>query len=418
MDFYEIEGGTPLVGEVSINGAKNAALPLMAASLLSSEPSVLHRVPDIEDVHTMADLLRSLGARVEWQGKGSLMIQAGPGLSPRLPDELTRKMRASVLLMGPLLARLGEVELSHPGGCAIGPRPINLHLDGLRYLGAQVTAEAGALRATTTGLQGTLIVLDFPSVGATENLMLAATAAKGVTIVRNAAREPEIVELQDFLNKMGARIRGAGTDTIRVRGVRELHGAEHRVIPDRIEAATFLVAGAVTRGRVTVADVIPEHLEAVLAKLEAAGCTVEEGNDLVEVSLQGRPAPIAFRALPYPGFPTDAQPQMCVLCALADGVSLVHENVFAQRFHHLEELMRMGANVFHEGGYAVITGVSKLTGATVEAADLRGGAALVLAGLAAEGITRVERAYHMDRGYESFAEKMQSLGAQLKRLAN
>lgn len=417
IDRFIIQGGRPLKGTVLASGAKNAALPLLAATILSEETSVLRRVPDIEDVRTMLELLESIGAKVRWLGQGEIEITPGSSLSATAPDHLIRRMRASILIMGPLLARVGRVEVTRPGGCSIGPRPINLHLDGLRFLGASIQDEGGRLSGSAERLEGTMIVLDFPSVGATQNLMMSATLAKGVTIIRNAAKEPELIDLQSMLNKMGAKVRGAGTDTIRIRGVARLHGAEHELLPDRVEAGTFLIAGALTRGDVTVDKVIPGHLESVLAKLEAAGAGVENKGDALRVRMLRRPEPLAFRSLPYPGFPTDLQPQMSVIACVADGVSVIYENVFSSRFKHLDELIRMGALVFHEERYAVITGVDGLQGAYVSAADLRGGAALVLAGLVAEGETEVENAQHIHRGYEDFTSKLQELGAEIQRLS-
>ncbi len=417
IDRFIIQGGRPLKGAVVASGAKNAALPLMAATILSEETSVLRRVPDIEDVHTMLELLEGIGAKVRWLGPGEVEITPGSSLDTTAPDHLIRRMRASILIMGPLLARNGKVEVTRPGGCAIGPRPINLHLDGLRFLGASIQDEGGRLLGTADRLEGTMIVLDFPSVGATQNLMMSATMAKGVTIIRNAAKEPEIADLQSLLNKMGAKVRGAGTDTIRIRGVPRLHGAEHELLPDRIEVGTFLVAGALTQGDVTIDKVIPGHLESVLAKLEAVGATIEDKGDALRVRMTRRPEPLAFRSLPYPGFPTDLQPQMSVIACVANGVSVIYENVFSSRFKHLDELIRMGALVFHEERYAVITGADALQGAYVSASDLRGGAALVLAGLVAKGQTEVENAHHVHRGYEDFTGKLLQLGAEIGRLS-
>jgi UDP-N-acetylglucosamine 1-carboxyvinyltransferase len=413
-----IQGGRPLQGTWRVSGAKNAALKMMAAALMASEPCLVDDVPDIRDVATMMGVMRHLGADVRLEPGGRLHIKPPDYPCWEAPEHLVRQMRASVLVMGPLLARTGRVRISMPGGCAIGPRPIDLHLKGLRQLGAEIVEEHGFVEAWAHRLEGAEIQLDFPSVGATENLMMAATMARGVTIIRNAAREPEIVDLQTFLNNMGARIVGAGTDTIRITGVRELGGARHAVIPDRIEAGTAMVAAAITGGDVVVTNVIPEHLEAVTAKLREAGVEVEPaGAGALRVRGSLRPKAFSVRTQPYPGFPTDMQPQFMALAAVAEGASLVKETVYTSRMKHADELRRMGADIVVDGSVAVIRGVERLTGAVVEATDLRAGAALILAGLAAEGDTVVEGMEHIDRGYELIDEKLRSVGARVRRIS-
>lgn len=406
-----IIGGHRLSGEVPASGAKNSALPLIAAALLTEEACVLERVPRIRDVDIMIRVVQALGCAVSWEEEHVLRLRSGVHVSSQPPEDLVREMRASVQVVGPLLARFGEATIATPGGCAIGPRPVNLHVQGFRAMGAAVAEEGALLRFRTKRLHGTDILLDYPSVGATENLMMAACLASGQTFIRNAAREPEIVDLQSLLNQMGARVRGAGTDVVRVDGVARLHGARHTVIPDRIEVGTYLAAGAITRGDVTVTDVIPQHCEAILAKLAEMGAEVTRTESAVRVKAVRRLRGTTVRALPYPGFPTDMQPQLTSVACLAEGVSFVHEEVFASRFKHVEELVRMGADIRVEGRVAIVQGVEYLTGTTLHAPDLRAGAALTLAALAARGDSVLEGALHLERGYEDLPGKLAALGA-------
>ncbi|MGE5576389.1 MAG: UDP-N-acetylglucosamine 1-carboxyvinyltransferase [Syntrophothermus sp.] len=415
MEKYIIRGGRRLEGSVRVSGAKNAVLPVMAAALMAPGVSVLHRVPRIIDVETMMQLLSALGAKVSWAGPDTLEITPGCDLGWEAPDALIREMRASIQVLGPLLARLGRVKVFQPGGCAIGPRPIDFHIRGMEALGARQVGEGGCIVMEADRLRGAEIMLDLPSVGATENIMCAATLAQGTTVIRNAAREPEIVELQTFLNQMGAQVRGAGTDVIRVHGVNELHGAEYTVIPDRIEAGTFMVAAAITGGEVLVDDLIVDHQEAVIAKLLEAGIEVQRYEKAIRVAGRRPWRAFALRSQPYPGFPTDMQPQMMALAALAQGVSIITETVYSNRFKHADELMRMGAQIRLEGRCAIVTGVKALHGAVVNATDLRAGAGMVLAGLAAEGITRIEEIQRIERGYEDLAGKLAGLGAEISR---
>nr|MBO2476685.1 UDP-N-acetylglucosamine 1-carboxyvinyltransferase [Bacillota bacterium] len=413
-----IRGGRPLVGSVQVSSAKNAVLKMMAAALMTSGRCAIRRAPAIRDVETMADLIRCLGANVTRDSGGNLVIDGSGVDGVEAPEQLVRRMRASVLVMGPLLARCGRVRVPLPGGCAIGPRPIELHLQGLRQMGARITEERGFVEARADRLRGTEIHLDYPSVGATENLMMAACLAEGTTVIRNPAREPEIVDLQLFLNKMGARVRGAGGDAIYIEGVEELSGAEHEPIPDRIEAGTYMVAAAITWGEIILHPVIPRHVEAVTAKLREAGAIVEEvGPDTLRVRGGERPRPLYVRTQPYPGFPTDMQPQFMALLAVAAGASIISETVYTSRMKHADELRRMGADIVVDGQVAIVRGVRRLTGACVEASDLRAGAALILAGLAADGETVVEGVHHVDRGYEAIEEKLRGLGADVRRVA-
>jgi UDP-N-acetylglucosamine 1-carboxyvinyltransferase len=409
-----IEGGVPLRGEVRISAAKNAALPLLAASLLSEAPVVLENVPRLADVRTIAELLRRLGADVH-QADG-VTTAATPRLtSVEAPYELVSTMRASVLVLGPLVARAGRARVALPGGCAIGVRPIDLHLKGLERLGAEIELSQGYVEARAARLKGARIVFDVVTVTGTENLMMAAALAEGTTLLENAAREPEVFDLARLLNAMGAKIRGAGTERIEIEGVRELAGARHRIIPDRVEAGTFLVAGAITGGDVTVRDVVPDHLAAVLAKLEAAGARLDVGTDRIRVHLDGRPRPTDIVTNPFPGFATDMQAQMMALLGLADGSSVITETIFENRFMHAAELRRLGATIEIDGANAVIRGVERYQGAPVMATDLRASASLVLAGLAASGTTEVSRVYHLDRGYEGMETKLAALGARIRR---
>ena len=414
MERYLISGGTPLRGRVEAGGAKNSALKIMAATLLAPGTYRISRVPRIADVETMRRVLGRLGARAEFDD-GVVSITVPESLATEAPYDLVRQMRASIIVLGPLLARTGRARVAMPGGCNIGSRKIDLHLHGLERMGAEISFDHGYLDARADGLHGAHVSLDFPSVGATENLLMAAAVAKGTTVIDNAAREPEIQDLARFLRAMGAEISGAGTPVIEVIGVAELHPAEHSVVGDRIEAATFLIAGAVTRGDVTVTGVDPESLDLVLAKLTDAGVGVDAGAASVRVSADDRPGAVDFVTLPYPGFPTDLQPQMMVLLATADGTSIATENVFESRFMFVDELIRMGADIRTEGHHAVIRGRPALQAAQVHSPDIRAGAALVIAGLAASGDSEITGIGYIDRGYESFEGKLASLGAQIRR---
>jgi UDP-N-acetylglucosamine 1-carboxyvinyltransferase len=411
---FVIEGGVPLRGEVRVSAAKNAALPLLAATLLSEEPVTLDRVPRLADVATMESLLGRLGAEVEAEG-GTTCVR-----TPRIdvveaPYELVSTMRASVLVLGPLLARAGRARVAMPGGCAIGGRPIDLHLRGLERLGAEIHLSQGYVEARAARLKGARVVFDLVTVTGTENLMMAATLAEGVTVLENAAREPEIPDLARLLTAMGARIQGAGTERIEIEGVPDLRGARHAIIPDRVEAGTFLVAGAITGGDVTLRDVRPDHLAAILDKLEATGAELWVEGDRVRLRMAGRPRPTDVVTTPYPGFPTDMQAQMMALLGLADGGSVVTETIFENRFMHAAELRRLGARIEVDGTKAVVRGVPGYQGAPVMATDLRASASLVLAGLAAAGTTEVSRVYHLDRGYEAMETKLAGLGARVRR---
>jgi UDP-N-acetylglucosamine 1-carboxyvinyltransferase len=405
-----VRGRRRLQGDVVLAGAKNSALKLLAASLLTDEPCVMRRVPRISDVATMVEMLRALGADVD-ETPGSLTVSAGTALNGCAPYELVRTMRASIIVMGPLVARLGEATIALPGGCNIGPRRIDFHIRGLEKLGARIHIDHGFIRVHTDGLRGAVVPLDYPSVGATENLLMAATAARGETVIENAAREPEIADLCAFLRGMGAEIEGAGTSTIRVQGGRPLHGVDHEVVADRIEAGTYLIMGAVTGGDVTVHGLEPVHLELFLAKLRAMGLMVDEGERLIRVHAAGPLAPVDISTLPHPGFATDLQAQVMVLLSLAEGTSIVTENVFENRFVVVDELNRLGAGITTSGHHAVVAGPRALTGSVVEAPDLRGGAALVTAGLAAEGVTEIRAVHHIDRGYEDLVGKLRLVGA-------
>lgn len=414
MDRIVITGGSPLRGEVQVSGAKNSALPLLASTILGGEECVLTNVPRVVDVMTMGKLLGMLGATVVQEGNRAV-VRADVIHSTQAPYELVKTMRASVLVLGPLVARWGEATVSMPGGCAIGSRPVNLHLAGLAKLGADVSIEHGYIRATAKRLKGTRIYCDTTTVTGTENLMMAASLAQGTTVIENAAKEPEVVDLANFLVKRGARISGAGTDVITIEGVRELRGSDHEVIPDRIEAGTHLVAGAITKGFVTVNRCRPDHLEALLIKLREAGATIHIEKELVKLSVAKRLKSVDIRTLPFPGFPTDMQAQMLALMTVSEGTSVITETVFESRFMHVEEFRRMGADIKVEGNRAVVTGPTSLAGAPVMASDLRASAGLVLAGLAAEGVTEVLRVYHLDRGYERIEEKLRGLGAKIER---
>ena len=418
MEILIVKGGNRLVGAVKTSGAKNAVLPIIAASILGTTPSHLDEVPMLEDVHTISEVLKCLGLSVECSPeKNVLDIDSTEITSYEAPYELVRTMRASFLVMGPLLARIGKARISMPGGCAIGARPIDIHLKGFEALGVKIEQGHGYIEASAPeGLKGTSIYFDFPSVGATENIMMAASLAEGTTILENAAEEPEIVDLANYLNKMGAKIRGAGTDTIRIEGVDKLHGADYTIIPDRIEAGTYMIAAAMTGGDVVVENVLPEHQKPLIAKLREAGAVVEEDIDKVRVIGKNPLKAVSIKTLPYPGFPTDMQAQMMAMMVIAEGRSKVTETVFENRFMHVVELNRMGAQISTEGRSAVIDGPCKLTGCDVRATDLRAGAAMILAGLVAEGTTRIGDLHHIDRGYENIVAKLKNLGADIERV--
>jgi UDP-N-acetylglucosamine 1-carboxyvinyltransferase len=400
---------------VRASGAKNAALPILAAGLLTDSPVSVRNVPELHDVKTMLRLLARMGVSIAVEG-GDVRVDASGLKEAVAPYELVKTMRASILVLGPLLARHGEARVSLPGGCAIGARPVNLHVSGLQAMGARIEIEGGYIHASAGRLNGARIVQDTVTVTGTENLMMAATLARGRSVIENAAREPEVVDLAACLSAMGASIAGAGTDTIVVEGRERLGGCEHRVLPDRIETGTFLAAGAITRGRVRVTGAEPAHLDAVIAKLREAGARVGVGADWIEVDMSGRPRAVDIRTAPHPGFPTDMQAQFAVLDAVSDGVGTIIETIFENRFMHMLELRRLGADVRIEGHTAVIHGVPRLSGAPVMATDLRASASLVLAGLVAEGTTDVQRIYHIDRGYEHIEEKMRGLGADIRRM--
>ncbi|WP_304265703.1 UDP-N-acetylglucosamine 1-carboxyvinyltransferase [Phascolarctobacterium succinatutens] len=418
MEKLIVKGGNRLVGAVKTSGAKNAVLPIIAASILGTTPSHLDEVPMLEDVHTISEVLKCLGLAVKCSPeKNVLDIDSTEISSYEAPYELVRTMRASFLVMGPLLARIGKARISMPGGCAIGARPIDIHLKGFEALGVKIEQGHGYIEASAPeGLKGTSIYFDFPSVGATENIMMAASLAEGTTILENAAEEPEIVDLANYLNKMGAKIRGAGTDTIRIEGVDKLHGADYTIIPDRIEAGTYMIAAAMTGGDVVVENVLPEHQKPLIAKLREAGAVVEEDIDKVRVIGKNPLKAVSIKTLPYPGFPTDMQAQMMAMMVIAEGRSKVTETVFENRFMHVVELNRMGAQISTEGRSAVIDGPCKLTGCDVRATDLRAGAAMILAGLVAEGTTRIGDLHHIDRGYENIVAKLKKLGADIERV--
>lgn len=416
MDKIVIEGGRPLSGTARASGAKNAVLPLMAAALLTEEPCSISNVPRLRDVETFLRLLKLIGVESGFdRDAGYLTLQTGDGVTTEAPYELVKTMRASVLALGPLVARHGSARVSLPGGCAIGERPIDQHLKGMEALGADIAVEGGYVVARAERLTGAQIIFDLVTVTGTMNVLLAATLARGETVLENAAREPEVVNLAEALNKMGARISGAGTGTIVVEGVEALGRLEHAVIPDRIEAGTLLVAGAITGGTVTVEGCIPDHLHAVTLKLREAGVEVEEGKDWIRLQGPERLRAFSLETAPYPGFPTDMQAQLMALATLADGSSLITETIFENRMLHVGELRRMGADIALKGNAAVVKGVEKLSGAPLMASDLRASAALVLAGLAAEGRTEVSRAYHLDRGYQRLEEKLQAFGASIWR---
>jgi UDP-N-acetylglucosamine 1-carboxyvinyltransferase len=417
MDSILIKGGVPLRGEVTISGAKNAALPIMAATLLTDEPCVIRRVPNLSDIKFMGQILSWLGAEVRFSGD-SVRIRAHK-IKGMGDYDLVRKMRGSICIMGPLLGRLKKATVSIPGGCVIGARPINLHLKGFEGLGAKVVIESGYVQASAKRLVGSAVFLggrSGPTVLGTANVMMAATLAEGVTVIESAACEPEVVDLADFLNAMGAKIAGAGSPTITITGVKKLHGAEHEVIPDRIEAATYAIAAAATGGAVTLRGARPDHLRAIFDKLNDAGVKVERNNGGITVSRNGRLGAVDITTMPYAGFPTDAQAQMMALMTLSPGISIITERIFESRFMHVSELTRLGADIEIEGPSAIVKGGKPLSGAPVMASDLRASAALVIAGLAARGTTQVNRVYHLDRGYENLDGKLRQLGARIERI--
>jgi UDP-N-acetylglucosamine 1-carboxyvinyltransferase len=410
-----VEKSAPLKGTVKVSGAKNSVLPIIAASLLAQEHCVLEDIPGLKDVEVICEVLGALGAKVNSNHKGIIEIDASKLHDVEAPYELIRKMRASFLVMGPLLARKGKARIALPGGCAIGTRPIDLHLKGFQALGAKIELGHGYVEASADRLIGSKVYLDFPSVGATENIMMAATMAEGTTIIENVAEEPEIVDLANFLNSLGAKIKGAGTDTIKIQGVKELGGSRHTVIPDRIEAGTFMIAAAITGGDVTILNALPDHLKPITAKLRECGMTIDEFDDNIRVRANGKSLSTDIKTLPYPGFPTDAQAQFMSLLTVAQGTSVVIETVFENRFMHVDELKRMGANIKIEGRSAVVQGVERLQGAQVKATDLRAGAALILAGMVADGPTEISDVYHVDRGYVEIEEKLRGIGAKIRR---
>lgn len=416
MSKLIINGGVPLQGELRASGAKNAVLPILAATLLAEAPMTIRNVPHLQDVTTTMELLGRMGVDLVVDERMNIQVDPRPIYSFQAPYELVRTMRASILVLGPLVARFGQAEVSLPGGCAIGSRPVNLHIKGLEAMGADIKVENGYIRARANRLRGAHIVMDLVTVTGTENLLMAAALARGTTVLENAAREPEVVDLADCLNAMGAKIDGAGTDTIVIEGVDSLHGANYQVLPDRIETGTYLLAGAITGGRVKVKDTRPDTLDAVLVKMEEAGIWVNTGPDWIEVDMNGgRPRAVRIRTAPYPAFPTDMQAQFVALNAVAEGTGMITETVFENRFMHVQELQRMGAQIELEGNTAISVGVPQLTGAPVMATDLRASASLILAALVADGETVVDRIYHIDRGYDCIEEKLSHLGARIRR---
>jgi UDP-N-acetylglucosamine 1-carboxyvinyltransferase len=417
VDKLIITGGQPLDGEIRISGAKNAVLPILAATLLAEGPVMISNVPHLHDVTTTMELLGRMGVNLTVDEKLNVEIDPSTVTQFRAPYELVKTMRASILVLGPLLARYGRAEVSLPGGCAIGSRPVDLHIKGLQAMGADISIENGYIMAKASRLKGAKLVMDTVTVTGTENLLMAATLAEGETVIENAAREPEVVDLANFLIKMGARISGAGTDTIVVQGVKSLKGTRYEILPDRIETGTYLVAGAITGGRVKLKNTDPTILDSVLGKLTEAGAKIETGQDWIELDMRGkRPQAVEVKTAPYPAFPTDMQAQFTALNSVAEGVGTVVETVFENRFMHVLELQRMGANIKVQGNTALIKGVKNLTGAQVMATDLRASASLILAGLAANGETVVDRIYHIDRGYETIEEKLRQLGCRIRRV--
>jgi UDP-N-acetylglucosamine 1-carboxyvinyltransferase len=419
MNKLIIKGGVPLSGQVRISGSKNAVLPILAGTLLADRPVIVRNVPHLHDVTTTMELLGRMGVLLTIGEKMSIEIDPTSLENTFAPYELVKTMRASILVLGPLLARYGKAEVSLPGGCAIGARPVDMHLSGLHAMGADITVEQGYIKARCKRLKGARIVMDQVTVTGTENLMMAASLASGTTVIENAAREPEVVDLADFINAMGGQVENAGTDKITIHGVDNLEGCDYSVLPDRIETGTYLVAAAITGGKVLIKHTDPNLLDAVLAKLEEAGATIDLGDDWIELDMEGRkPQAVNIRTAPYPGFPTDMQAQFCALNSIAEGTGSVTETVFENRFMHIQEFMRLGANVQLEGNTVVIRGVDGLNGAQVMATDLRASASLILAGLVARGETIVDRIYHIDRGYDHIEEKLAGLGAQIQRVPN
>ncbi|NLL82264.1 MAG: UDP-N-acetylglucosamine 1-carboxyvinyltransferase [Tissierellia bacterium] len=414
MEKYIINGGYKLTGEMNIQGAKNSVLPILAATVISGKTSYISNIPKLRDVEVMVKILSSLGANVSLDND-IMIIDSSTVNKIEVPEELVREMRSSIIIMGAMLARFGEVLIAFPGGCELGPRPIDLHLKALRQMGAIIEESHGFLNCKTKGLKGCEIQLDYPSVGATENIMLAATTAKGVTTIRNAAREPEIIDLQNYLNETGAKVFGAGTSIITIEGVEELDSCTHRIIPDRIVAGTYMIATAITKGELVLKDIVTDHLLSIISKLREVGVEVHaNGNSLKVIGPDKIHAIEMLQTLPYPGFPTDMQAQFMTLLSIANGTSIVNETIFENRFKHAEELNRMGACIKTFGKVAVVKGVKELTGARVTAKDLRGGASLVLAGLVAKGTTEIENIYHVNRGYEKMSENLNKLGAKIK----
>ncbi len=419
MNKLIIRGGVPLSGEVRVSGSKNAVLPILAGALLAESPVVIRNVPHLHDVTTTMELLGRMGVTLTMGEKMSIEVDPTTLENTFAPYELVKTMRASILVLGPLLSRYGEAEVSLPGGCAIGARPVDMHLAGLAAMGAEIRVEQGYIKARCKRLQGTRIVMDQVTVTGTENLMMAASLADGTTVIENAAREPEVVDLADFINAMGGRVEDAGSDMITIHGVDTLRGCDYTVLPDRIETGTYLVAAAITGGKVLVKRTNPRLLDAVLAKLGESGAEIDTGDDWIDLDMEGRkPHAVNIKTAPYPGFPTDMQAQFCALNAIADGTGSVTETVFENRFMHIQEFMRLGANVHLEGNTVIIRGVDGLNGAEVMATDLRASASLILAGLVARGETIVDRIYHIDRGYDHIEEKLAGLGAQIKRVPN
>jgi len=417
VDKLIINGGATLSGDVRISGAKNAALPILAATLLAETPMVVGNIPHLHDITTTMELLGRMGVQLTVDEKMRIEVDASQISKPFAPYELVKTMRASILVLGPLLARCGRADVSLPGGCAIGSRPVNLHIDGLRAMGADIEVENGYIRARCERLKGASLVMDVVTVTGTENLTMAATLADGVTVIENAAREPEVVDLADCLNAMGAKVSGAGTPTIEIEGVERLSGCDYMVLPDRIETGTFLVAGAISGGKVRCRDTDPSLLDAVLQKLREAGADITSGEDWIQLDMHGqRPRAVDVHTAPYPAFPTDMQAQFTALNCIAEGVGTITETVFENRFMHVQELQRMGADINVEGNTAIIKGVPRLTGAPIMATDLRASASLVLAGLIAEGETVVDRIYHVDRGYQNIEEKLHGLSARIRRV--
>lgn len=414
MKQYIIKGGTPLRGEVAIGGAKNAALGIIVAAIMANEPVLIENLPDADDVWVLLDAIEGIGAIVERMDAHTVRVNGAPINTTVADEDLIRKIRGSYYLVGALLGKYKKAIVALPGGCQIGSRPIDQHIKGFEQLGAEVTIHHGRIDASAERLVGKHIYLDCPSVGATINIMMAACLAEGKTIIENPAKEPHVVDVANFLNSMGANIKGAGTDAIRIRGVESLHGSEYSIIPDQIEAGTFMLAVAATKGDVYIQNVIPKHLEAISAKLTEIGAVVEEFDDCVHVKADHRLSYANVKTMPYPGFPTDMQPQMATLLALSEGTSIVTETLFEARFKYVTELRRMGANITVEGNAAIITGIEELTGAVVSAPDLRAGAALVIAGLVAEGYTHVDQIHYIERGYEYFAEKIRKLGGYME----